>query len=71
MKDNSGICTIRFLYNETIEDILSIKDYVKVFANVKCVMVNYQYQIGIVGVTVVKVEYFDQLTCHLLECLRS
>ena len=72
IEDSTGRCLISFYHSQDIEEICHhSKSYVKISLNVKCGGLVYKPEIKMMGISIVQLTHFNQLTAHYLQCMKT
>jgi hypothetical protein len=72
VQDSTGRCLISFYHSQEIEEICqNLKGYVKTSINVKCGGLVYKPEIKMMGISIVELTDFNELTGHYLQCMKT
>jgi hypothetical protein len=72
IQDSTGKCVISFYYSEETEALCrNVRGYVKMGINAKCAGMVYRPEIKLMGLSIVELQDFNELTSHCLQCIRT
>jgi hypothetical protein len=71
LEDGSGYCNIQLYFEDEWMKVCEVNSYVKVGAIAKCGGPVYRPEIKITGNSVVQVTDFNDITHHMLQCMKT